>query len=89
MSDKAGPPFHLPQHLLWEYDLDTLDYDQHYRIIIERIIERGDLAAWRGAQAYYGADRFLEVAAWSRQLSSREKAFTELFIESGYHRVHG
>jgi len=81
-------PFHIPQHLLWEFDLDTVDYDKHYRIIIERIIERGNLEEWIDAQAYYGKEKFLEVAEWSRQLGKREKEFTELFVESAYHYAH-
>ena len=41
MADPEHAPFRLPRHLLWEYDPETFDYDRHYRIAIERVIERG------------------------------------------------
>ncbi len=74
--------FTLPQHLLWEYDLAKFDYDRSYRIAIERVIERGNLEEWRAAQAYYGKEKFLEVAAWSRQLTKRNREFAQLFVNS-------
>ena len=88
MSDTPQRPFPLPRHLLWEYDLDTLDYERHHRIIIERIIERGGMEEWVGAQAFYGKQRFLEVVEWSRQLGTRDKDFAKLFIDSDYHHVY-
>jgi hypothetical protein len=33
-------------HLLWEYDLTTFDYDKSKAIIIERVIQRGNLKDW-------------------------------------------
>ena len=65
---------HLPQHLLWEYDLTTFDYAAAYRLVIERVIQRGNIVEWREAQNYYGKERFLEVARSSRQLSDRDRS---------------
>ena len=78
----SQPPFPLPRHLLWEYDLDTLDYERHHRIIIERIIERGGMEEWVGAVRYYGRDRICEVAQASRGLSARNRNFAQLFARS-------
>jgi hypothetical protein len=33
----------INQVLLWEYDLDTFNYEKSYKIVIERVIERGNL----------------------------------------------
>lgn len=84
----SAAPFSLPRHLLWEFDYEQFDYDAHYRIAIERVIERGGMEEWRAAQRYYGRDRFLEVVDWSRQLSERDKDFARLFVESAYHDAH-
>ena len=82
MANRPEPPFPLPRHLLWEYDLDTLDYERHYRIIIERIIERGGMAEWVGAVRHYGRERIQEVARSSRGLSARNREFALLFARS-------
>ena len=82
MADAPNAPFPLPRHLLWEYDLDTLDYERHARIIIERIIERGGMAEWVGAIRHYGRDRICAVAAASRGLSERNREFALLFARS-------
>lgn len=29
--------------LLWEYDLETFNYDKSYKIVIERILQMGNL----------------------------------------------
>ncbi len=33
--------------LLWEYDLDTFNYEKSYKIVIERILQMGNLEEWR------------------------------------------
>ncbi len=82
-NDSSQPPKpNLPQHLLWEYDLEKFDYDRSWRIAIERVIERGNLEEWRETQAYFGKQRFVDVVEWSRQLTSRDKDFALLFINS-------
>ena len=82
MADPEHAPFRLPRHLLWEYDPETFDYDRHYRIAIERVIERGGMAEWVGAMRHYGAERIREVARTSRGLSARNRDFALLFVRS-------
>ena len=77
----------LPRHLLWEYDLSTFDYHRNWRLVIERVIERGSMEEWRAAQAFYGKEKFIKVVDDSRQLSSRNKNFARLFVDSTYHNV--
>ena len=72
----------LPQYLLWEYDLKKFNYNKSYFIVIERVIERGTVEHWRMAQFFYGKEKMLEVAHQSKQLSKRDKQFTELYVNS-------
>jgi len=74
----------IPQHLLWEYNLDTFDYDKSYKIVIERVLQRGNLQQWREIFRYYGTAKILETIAWSSQLSGRDKAFSKLFLKSDF-----
>ena len=75
----------LPTYLFWDMDTSRLDVDRSYKLVIERVIQLGTLPQWKETQRYFGAEKFLEVAAWSKQLSPKEIRFTELFTKSTYH----
>jgi len=72
----------IPFRLLWEYDPNTFDFERSYKIVIERIIERGWLDDWKEMVRYYTKEQILETVEWSAQLSERNKNFTKLFIHS-------
>ncbi len=40
--------------LLWEYDLETFNYEKSYKIVIERVLERGNLDRWCEMVRLYG-----------------------------------
>jgi len=41
---KAKP--NTPTRLLWEYDYDTFNFDRSYKIVIERVLQLGNLHEW-------------------------------------------
>ena len=67
---------------MWEYDLDTFNYDKSYKIVIERVIERGNLYQWKEMVKYYPPQKILETIDWSAQLDKSVKEFSKLFIHS-------
>jgi len=69
---------------LWEYDLDTFNYDKSYKIVIERVLERGNIDEWREVLNYYGEQKILETIDWSAQLTKRMKDFSRLFLQSDF-----
>lgn len=83
----AKQPLTLPQYLFWEYDLKNFNYNKSYFIVIERVIERGTIEQWRMVQFYYGKEKMLEVARQSKQLTKRDKHFTELFVNSTFNAL--
>jgi len=68
--------------LLWEYDLETFHWDRSYKIVIERVVQMGDLNEWREIYNFYGKEKILETIEWSKQLDKRDKDFTRLFLNS-------
>jgi len=78
------PKIKLPQHLLWEYDLNTFNYDRSYKIVIERVLERGNIEQWRDILLYYGKEKILETIDWSTQLNKRDKEFSKFFLNSDF-----
>ena len=55
----------IPDNFLWEYDLETFNYDRSYKIVIERVLERGNIEQWREILNYYGEEKILTTIEWS------------------------
>ena len=72
----------IPKTLLWEYNLDTFDFDKSYKIVIERVLQRGNLDDWKQIVAYYSNQQILETIDWSAQLEERDKNFSKMFLKS-------
>lgn len=68
--------------LLWEYDLETFQWDRSYKIVIERVVQRGWINEWKEVYKFYGPEKILETVEWSRQLDGRDKDFARLFLKS-------
>lgn len=72
----------IASHLLWEFDLSTFDYQASRKIVIERVIERGNLEDWRAMVSFYGKAMVREIALSSKHLSSKDRIFTSIFLDS-------
>ena len=77
-------PYIINSALLWEYDLDTFNYDKSYKIVIERVLQMGNLEEWRNMVNYYSRDQILETIEWSAQLDKRDKEFSKFFLNSEF-----
>jgi hypothetical protein len=72
----------IPKKFLWEYDTETFNYDKSYKIVIERVLEMGNIQQWQIIFQYYGEQKILETIEWSAQLSVYEKEFSKFFLKS-------
>lgn len=70
--------------LLWEYDLGTFDFDKSYKIVIERVLQMGNIEEWKNMVNYYSEGQILETIEWSAQLDKRDKEFSRFFLKSGF-----
>lgn len=70
--------------LLWEYDLDTFNYEKSYKVVIERVLERGNLEEWHEMVKIYPNQKILETIDWSAQLDKRDKEFSRFFLTSQF-----
>lgn len=71
-------------HLLWEYDLSSFDYQRQAVVVIERVVERGNVLDWKELIRFYGRARINKVVAGSPRLSKKDRKFTPLFLRSNY-----
>lgn len=70
--------------LLWEYDLNTFHWDKSYKIVIERVLERGNLKEWIEIVKFYGKEKIVETIEWSAQLRKQDKEFSIFFLNSDF-----
>lgn len=82
---KAKPD--IPAKLLWEFDYENFNFDKSYKIVIERVLERGNMKEWREIVRYYSKEQILETIDWSTQLEERDKRFSRLFLNSDFVNV--
>jgi hypothetical protein len=73
--------------LLWEYDLETFNYEKSYKIVIERVLQLGNLEEWRNMVQFYSRNQILETIEWSAQLDERDKEFSRFFLNSEFLNV--
>lgn len=45
---------HLHKRLFWEFRYDQIDWQKHYAVIIQRVIERGTPEEWNELVRFYG-----------------------------------
>ena len=57
--DKDKP--NLPARLFWEYDYETIDWQKGALIVIERVLDRGNLGELKEMIRYYGRRKVLKV----------------------------
>ena len=81
---KKQRPHIINTALLWEYDLETFNYEKSYKIVIERVLERGNLNEWREMVTIYPKEKIVETIAWSAQLDKRDKDFSIFFLNSAF-----
>lgn len=77
----------IPSRLLWEFDYEHFDYKRSYKIVIERILERGNLENWREMIRFYSKSQIMETIEWSSQMEEKDKRFSRLFINSDFVNV--
>jgi hypothetical protein len=68
--------------LLWEYDLETFNWERSYKIVIERVLQLGSIDEWKEIYSFYKPEKILETVEWSKQLDKRDKDFAHLFLKS-------
>ena len=83
-NSPAAKPKIINSALLWEYDLETFNYQKSYKIVIERVLERGNLEEWKEMVQIYSRQQILETIVWSAQLEERDKEFSRFFLNSEF-----
>lgn len=62
-------------NLFWDVDPETLDFEQHQRYVVARVLERGSLNDWNVLVRLLSLDTVVRIAQSLRTLDDRTLAF--------------
>ncbi len=78
MQNTALPK--LRPELFWDCEFEKIDYQNNYRFVIERVLDRGTLEEWFEIKRYYGIERIKEAVLKARQLNKLNLNFCSLYF---------
>ncbi len=70
----------LPNYLFWDIDLNTLDYHNHARFIIQRVIQKGSIKDWITIKAFYGLEYIKQEILQMRSLDKKTLQFFSVYF---------
>ena len=73
----------LSPTLFWDTDRTQIDDQQHLKIIIERVVERGTWPDWQNLRDHVTPDQFKAFLPRLR-LRPRERSFLEAFLKDSH-----
>ena len=74
----------IRKHLLWEYNWEEIDFPKLATVVIERVIERGNITDWKEIIRFYGKAKIRTIAKKSTRLNKKNKQFTFIFLQSDF-----
>ncbi|MFK7972069.1 MAG: hypothetical protein AB8F95_17000 [Bacteroidia bacterium] len=70
----------LPSYLFWDTDLDSIDFSENARFIIQRVIQKGSLEDWVTIKEYYGLEFIKKEILLMRNLDARTHTFFSAYF---------
>ncbi len=58
----------LNKRIFWDVNFDSIDYDDKYGFVIERVFERGDVCDIREVRRYYNDEKIKKVLIEAKYL---------------------
>ena len=71
----------LNKRIFWDVNFDSIDYDDKYGFVIERVFERGDVDDIRKCRKYYGDKKITHVLLQAKYLPERRLHLAAAIID--------
>ena len=71
----------IREHLLWEFDYDNFNYDSGRKIVVERVVQRGNMADWLTILNLYGYDGVREEIKKLPYLTAKDMNFVQFIFD--------
>jgi len=70
----------LSNHLFWDIEPQSIDYQKHSQLIISRVLTRGTLNDWQQIKDYYGLERIKNELLTTRYLDKKSLNFCAFYF---------
>lgn len=70
----------LSNHLFWDVNHQSIDYNKHARFVIERVVLFGRLIDWKELKAFYGLTKIKQEVIQLRTLDLKTLNFLSLVL---------
>jgi len=71
----------LSKHIFWDLNVDSIDFQKHARLVIERVVVYGDLKDWHTLKEFYGLEKIKKEALQIRTLDKKTLNFLSLILK--------
>lgn len=71
----------IRDHLLWDCNLETFDYNTGKSIVVERVVQRGNMDDWLTIFNLYGVDIVIEEIKKIPYLNAKDLNFVHKIFE--------
>jgi len=71
----------LPAYLFWDVDINTINFDENARFVIQRVIQRGSIKDWMTIKGFYGIEQIKKEVLLMRSLDSKTLNFFSIYFD--------
>jgi hypothetical protein len=75
------PQLSFRKETFWDYDLSTMNPEQHASFIISRVLMNGSWKEWNDILEYYGSDRIKKELLKTRYLDKRSLNYASVIFD--------
>ena len=75
-----NPLSQLYPQLFWDVDISKLDWDRHKLLIVERVIERGNMKAFKLTERHYGKEGMAGIIRNITYMHPKNIAFVQTYF---------
>ena len=67
--------------LFWDVDYEDIDFAEHARFVIGRVVMRGNLDEWNALKEFYGLERIKSEVVKIRYLDKRTLSYLSVVLD--------
>ncbi|MDY0017700.1 MAG: hypothetical protein RBS89_07665 [Candidatus Delongbacteria bacterium] len=68
------------KELFWDVDYEKIDFTEHARFVIGRVVMRGNLNDWNNLKDFYGLEKIRSEAVKIRYLDKRTLSYLSVIL---------
>ncbi|MBN8823999.1 MULTISPECIES: hypothetical protein [unclassified Spirosoma] len=72
----------LSHQLFWDVDYGSIEWQEKYRFVIERVLERGTFSDWLEIKRYYGLEKIKNTVLQARWLDNTTLSFCSNYFHT-------